>query len=315
MQRIALRYTASTVVATTLLLLAFTVMLPIAQAQARHSPFARPLGCPNCPPTYADGKLVAYVHKSNATNSSGDYTTLDNPYTNGQPNEILMVTSFWNSPQGSAGVWNNHNIGVWYNGSRWTIFNQDGTAIPTGASFSFVAQSPSASVFVTTATAQNIAGDYTTLDNALINNNPSASVFVTPVFGSTGLYENHAIGVWYTGTQWAIFNEDGAAMQPGEMFNVALTFPMGTECYQQHATVSNTSGDYTTLSDTLSNTGGPKWLTQNWGTTGPIINHPTGMFVYGSPWGSANAHAAIFDEDAATMLVGATFNYCVLNEG
>jgi hypothetical protein len=292
-----------------LLLILTAVALPVVQAQQALP--ARPFNCPTC---YADGQLPAYVHKATAGNSSFDYTVLDNPYTNGQPNEVLMVTSFWNSPQGSAGVWNNHNIGVWYNGSQWTIFNEDGSAIPVGASFSFVAQSPSNSVYVATATAQNVAGDYMTLDNPLINGNPGASVFVTPLYGSTYLYNNHPIGVWYTGSQWAIFNEDGAAMQVGEMFNVSLTFPMGTDCYQQLTTASNTSYDYTTLSDGLTNSGGPKWLTHNWGTSGPYVNHPTGMFVYGSPWGSANAHAAIFNEDAAAMVIGATFNYCVLNE-
>jgi len=304
-----LRRTLANVVVSALLLLVAATALPVAQARAALP--ARPLNCPTC---HADGNLVAYVHKASAGNSAGDYTILDNPYTNYTPNAVLMVTSFWNSPQGSAGVYNNHNIGVWYNGSRWTIFNQDGSPIPVGASFSFVAQQPSSSVYVATAAPGNIAGDYMTLDNALLNNNPGASVFVTPVYGSTFMYNNHPIGVWYTGSRWAIFNEDGAAMQVGEMFNVSLTFPMGTVCYQQVSTVANTAGDYTTLSDGLSNAGGPKWETHNWGMSGPYVNHPTGMFVYGSPWGSANAHAAIFDEDSAAMITGATFNYCDLNE-
>jgi hypothetical protein len=52
----------------------------------------------NCPSCHADGLLPAYVYKASAGNSAGDYTILDNAYTNGQPNEVLMVTSFWNSP-------------------------------------------------------------------------------------------------------------------------------------------------------------------------------------------------------------------------
>ena len=102
-------------------------------------------------------------------------------------------------------------------------------------------------------------------------------------------------------------------MQPGEIFNVMVTMPLGTQCYQQLSTASNTAGDRTTLGDGFSNNG-LTWETHNWGTTGPYVNHPTGVYIYGSPWGSANAHAAIFNEDIANMLLGVTFNYCVLTQ-
>jgi hypothetical protein len=41
----------------------------------------------------------------------------------------------------------------------------------------------------------------------------------------TGTYLNHATGVYYTGTQWAIFNEDLAAMPLGVPFNVLVVKP------------------------------------------------------------------------------------------
>jgi hypothetical protein len=41
----------------------------------------------------------------------------------------------------------------------------------------------------------------------------------------TGTYPNHATGVYYTGTQWAIFNEDLAAMPLGVPFNVLVVKP------------------------------------------------------------------------------------------
>lgn len=309
MRRIPPRYTTSLDLAMAFLLIATAVALPavqVAHAQPLHTRIA---GIPG----YVDGTSIAFMHKADASNSFYDYTVLDNPHTNNQPNTILMVTQFWDYPQGSAGVFNNHNIGVWYNGSRWTIFNQDGAAIPVGASFAVVVQSASNGVFVANATNANVAGDYTLLSNPLLNNNPNALILVTPVYGATALYNNHPIGVWYTGSQWAIFNEDWTAMQPGEIFNVMVTMPLGTQCYQQLSTASNTAGDRTTLGDGFSNNG-LTWETHNWGTTGPYVNHPTGVYIYGSPWGSANAHAAIFNEDIANMLLGVTFNYCVLTQ-
>ena len=38
--------------------------------------------------------------------------------------------------------------------------------------------------------------------------------------GVGGLYHNHAIGVYYYGSRWAIFNQDMAPMPPGAAFNV-----------------------------------------------------------------------------------------------
>lgn len=50
------------------------------------------------------------------------------------------------------------------------------------------------------------------------------------------------------------------------------------------------------------------------GTIGPFLNHPTGMFIYGSPWNMQAARGAIFDEDGVAMVYGAMFNYCELNQ-
>lgn len=298
MRRHFLLHRVSIVCASALLLAAIAVSFPVAHAQSRIARM----------PGYADGNLRAFMHKATASNSFYNYTVLDNPYTNNQPGAIVTVTQFWDYPQGSTGVFNNHNIGVWYDGSQWTIFNQDDTPIPVGASFAVVVQSPSNGIFAATATSQNTSGNSMLLSNYSIDHNPNALILVTPVYG---IYNNHPIGVWYNGNQWSIFNEDMAAMQQGEIFNVVITMSIGSVCYQQHTTASNTAGDHTTLGDGYSNNGGLVWETHNQGTNGPYINHPTGVYIYGAPWGSANAHGAIFNEDVATMPLGATFNYCV----
>jgi len=59
---------------------------------------------------------------------------IDHLLANGNPRALLFVTPNWNPP-GSGGVYNNHSIGVWFNGSRWEVFNQDFSPIPNGASF------------------------------------------------------------------------------------------------------------------------------------------------------------------------------------
>ena len=87
------------------------------------------------PATGAD----AFVHTATAANITGNWTTIDHPLTNGNPNAIVLVTQNWN-PSGGSGTYNNHPIGVWYSNSaqKWSVFNQDLASMPDGAAFNVI---------------------------------------------------------------------------------------------------------------------------------------------------------------------------------
>jgi hypothetical protein len=76
----------------------------------------------------------AFIHQATAGNTAGDETTIDNPHCNNHPHAILIVTQNWN-PGGGTGHYNAHPIGVYYYGSRWAIFNEDSTSMPTNVAF------------------------------------------------------------------------------------------------------------------------------------------------------------------------------------
>jgi len=71
---------------------------------------------------------------SSAANTSGNILTIDDSHFNAKPSLNLIVTQtvFSGTP-----VFNNNPVGVFYNvaAKRWTIFNEDGVAIPPGAVF------------------------------------------------------------------------------------------------------------------------------------------------------------------------------------
>jgi hypothetical protein len=88
------------------------------------------------PALASGGDSALYVHTTNDANTFGDYTLLENPTINNNPNALVFVTANWN-PGGTSTNFDNHQTGVWYDSSqgKWAIFNEDQAPMPIGASF------------------------------------------------------------------------------------------------------------------------------------------------------------------------------------
>ena len=180
---------------------------------------------PTAVPAATSGQFVVTASAANITDN---WVVIDSSLTNNNPNAIVFATSNWN-PGGSGGTYDNHNIGVWYYASvgKWAVYNQDRAAMPVGASFNILVAPASSSVFILTASAANIAGNYTYIDSTLTNGNTTALVFITANWnpgGSAGVYNNHATGVWYysAGSKWAVYNQDVLNMSAGAAFNIMV---------------------------------------------------------------------------------------------
>ena len=78
-----------------------------------------------------------FVQTASATNMQNGTTAIDNALINGDQNAIILVTQNWNPGSGS-GVYNNHPVGVAFDGTHWNIVNEDQTPIPQGASFNVI---------------------------------------------------------------------------------------------------------------------------------------------------------------------------------
>lgn len=252
------------------------------------------------------------IHTATAANTIGHVTYINDPATNGAPVRMLMVTQDWSG----VGVYNNHHIGVWYNGflRRWAIFNQDLAPMPLNATFFVYVSNPGFGVFTHVASAANIRVQVTYINNAATNGHPERKLFVTPKF--MGVYQNHAIGVWYDGARrmWAIFNQDNAPMSRGSAFNVFVLLPGrsnvpvagGTLLKDVHthiATAANSAADFTVL-----DSAGPlprwnAWVfsTASYNPFGVFNNHSTGVWYTGRYW-------SVFNEDLAPIRPGAAFN-------
>ena len=256
-----------------------------------------------------------FVHTATASNINGNTTYIDHPLLNNNPDAIVLVTQNWN-PGGVGSTYNNHAIGVWYDGAqkKWGIFNQDLANMPEGADFNVLIPDPSANAFVHTAQASNTVANTTYIDNPLTNNNPDAIVLVTQNWnpgGGGGTYNDHAIGVWYNNVQkkWAIFNQDLANMPVGADFNVVVAD--STTAFVHKATGDNSNSQTTYIDHPLLN-GNPNAIvlvTQNWnpgGVGGTYNDHAIGVF-----YSTSKGKWAIFNQDLASMPENASFNVTI----
>jgi hypothetical protein len=251
------------------------------------------------------------------SNITSNWTEIDHPLTNGNPNAIVHVTQNWN-PGGTSGQYNNNSIGVWYNNStgRWAIFNQDFFVdMPEGVDFNVIIPALDSSVFVHTASADNISLNWTVIDHPLTNDNPNAIVHVTQNWnpaGTGGQYNNHSIGVWYISSsgRWAIFNQDIAGMPEGVDFNVSIP-TVDSSVFVHAATAANITSNWTEIDHPLTNDNPNSivFVTQNWNpgdTSGEYNDHSIGVW-----YNSSTGRWAIFNQDITNMPDGVDFNVSV----
>ncbi|MBD3162681.1 MAG: hypothetical protein GF346_09925, partial [Candidatus Eisenbacteria bacterium] len=271
----------------------------------------------------------AFVHTATSENSFANWTVIDHPLANNNPNAILTVTQNYN-PGGGDGVYNDHAFGVWFDGSHWTVFNQDVALMPEGASFNVLVdpelddgeavdgQTLHGPAFVHTANTGNTVGYYTLIDHPLTNGDAEAVLIVTQSFnpgGVGGVYNDHNEGVWYDGArqQWSVFNQDLADMPIDAGFNVLLPGHSAVS-FVHPATEENTGLTHTVLdhTSTVSNPDAVLFVTQNWnpGGEGGTYNDNTIAVAYvAEEW-------FIFNQDPDSELpVGSAYNILVCEAG
>jgi hypothetical protein len=252
-----------------------------------------------------------FVHTSTTANTAANWTDLDNYATNNFPNAMVMVTANWD-PNGEGGVYDPHPLGVWYNGitQKWSIFHEDGSPMPIGASFNVRALSGAEfDMFLQRATPANSTGNWTDISSDMTDNQPNAVVLVTPNWNPGqigGIYDPHPLGVWYHSGHWAIFHQDLTPIPNGASYNIWVrNYYSGV----QTATGDNSAGDFTCI-PSFGYRNDPTvqvWVTANWnpgGMRGVYDSAVLGVFyrIGTDQW-------CIFHEDESAVPLGASYNF------
>jgi hypothetical protein len=253
--------------------------------------------------------------------SSPGTTTIDNKATNNRPGALAFVTANFDAGGGCGCVNDQALVGVYYDGSRWEIANENQAVMLSGQSFNvLVVPRASKYVFGHVAGRSSISGNTTWLNSSLINGKPKVSLQVTQVIsrrGGPGVFNDHSAGVLYDRhrKRWGIFNEDGLPMTRGASFNVMVgaTATGGTVAAHKVSTASIRLGGYASLVSNALVNGRPKamiFATPNGSPGGQKVVYdraPIGM-TYIS--GNLNRWL-VYDENYSPMPVNAAFNLLV----
>jgi hypothetical protein len=186
---------------------------------------------------------------ASSSNTFGDFTLIPGE-TN--PNAFLEVTA-----DGTHSPMDTHQVGVWYDTSagQWGVFNEDGSAMPLGASFNvYTQQYHTAYAFLATVPSANTSGYIFFINAAGLNGNPSLQLVVTQNWSPDFVYNPHPIGVWYDSWvgEWTIYNEDLTSIPSGAAFNVYVANAAGAIGGKvEVASSSNTTGATFCMSDVV----------------------------------------------------------------
>lgn len=254
-----------------------------------------------------------YIHSATGTNISGNLTVIDHPNLNGNPNAKIVATHNWNE----NGLLNIKTVGVWYNGSNWTVYNEDLSAMVANVAFNIYIDGNDSNTITHIADAASVGSSvaYTVINDPLVNGDPNATIIIGKYRDANNVYNVDHYGLFYDGSFWNIFNEENNAIPNNAVFNVVLAPSENNVMAIQHqATVSNTSQYWTAIDDALLNNNPDAIITfsHNWGAAGDGSN--VSLTDTHSLWYDASVNKwKIFNVDTnINMNTSARFNLLVM---
>jgi hypothetical protein len=240
----------------------------------------------------------------------GNNFALNHPALDGLPGVRPLLTKNF-SVDGVNGASNPFAIGVYYSGGAWRAFNQGGFAetMPAGAAMNVLVPGLGGAYgasYAHVATAGNIFGNFTTLDQTFLNSSATAIVLATSNWNAsgTGVYNDHHIAVGAFGS-WFVLNQDGADIPLDAGFNIYAQDP-SPNAYVHTVEAHNVWSlvEASVLDHPLLN-GVPCAQVHVTQRVGSLNDHPYDVFYQGGRW-------IIYNQDVAPMPLGIQF-FVVVN--
>ena len=258
-----------------------------------------------------------YVHTATADNSAFNYTVIDHPDLNGNPDAGIVSVHVWN-PNEALGVYNNNVTGLWYDGSNWAIFNENTSVdMVEGSSYNvYIADPDDVIIHVSTAANQGSFGDFATvIDNPLLNGvNPGPHAIISNYWNPNSVYNNLNYGFYYDAGlgRRAIYQESTISIPVGSAFKILIDGSgLGIERFTHVVTAENNITNWSVIDHpSLNNNENATFVfTHFWGVEGATtqvdLDKVLGVWYDGANW-------SIYREDETDQIpLGMAFDIIV----
>jgi hypothetical protein len=165
-------------------------------------------------------------------------TTISHPFLDNSPQSHIVLTSVWNYGNVS-GVYNDHPIAAIYGfdiPGQWSIVNTDGGTLQIGAQFNVEVESADLLYYRNDGTPDGY------LDPVDLENIPLGDSYAMLFPTSLDPANPHALGSWFDGGGWWIFNEDFATMNTAQFDILPIGSPdPSIYCSQESGNVFSNS--------------------------------------------------------------------------
>lgn len=89
--------------------------------------------------------VASMRHQATGANITLNWTVIDHPLLNNNPDAILVFSHNWGVSGQSSNIILDKTMGVWYDGDNWAIYTEDQSAMPENATFDLLIYDPSLS--------------------------------------------------------------------------------------------------------------------------------------------------------------------------
>ena len=199
-----------------------------------------------------------FVHIATADNIASNLTYIDHPDLNGNPNARFLFSQ----RSDDEDTVNNNPTGIWYNGSNWTIYNENMVTMPIGVQFNIYIPDDS-NVQVHIANNTNIFEHQTTLSGY----EQGQYLFTNHYYNPNGVYNTGNYGTWFNAGNRIIYEESRTFIPEGAAFFVMSGSGETATRFSKVSNASNIAGSTMIIDD-------------------PLLNgNPDAVFLYGHYWG------------------------------
>jgi len=251
-----------------------------------------------------------FVHTTTESNTSGNVTYLNHPSLNNNPDAKIVFTHT------SSGIENNEITGLWYDGAKWSLFNENFThEMTVGVKFVvYIADPANVITHIATAANRGSSGNFTIIDDERFNGeDPGPYAVMCNYWNPNGVYNTINYGFLYdvTSERRIIFGEGVDDIPDGAAFNVLINGADNANQIEHQAEEINIFGSYTKIDDPLLNDKPEMifvfshyWGSMGDGTSKVTINKVLSSYYDGDNWG-------IYTEDGSSIPEGATFDIVI----